>query len=156
MDLFTLAILKGATYFVVYGDDLKQLILDVLLFVAALITVSIMAFLFCMIMFATPANAACDSAGCGSAELPITVTIINLNEWPVPEAIAECAANGWVCQGPCDNGSPEDIVWGCTVHNTCCAQANPYMGMAFDEPLPSSQNNGELSSEVVDGFTVYE
>jgi hypothetical protein len=135
---------------------MKTLILDTLVFVAALLVVGISTFLICLFVFQSPAHAACDSAGCGEAEMQIRANIINLNEWPVPDAIAECAANGWVCQGPCDNGTPQEIVWGCTMYMTCCAQANPYMDMAFDEPMPSSQNTGELSSEVIEGFTVYE
>jgi len=116
----------------------------------------LLSFLFLILFTSGSAIAGCDSAGCGEAEMQVRAGIVNLNHWPVRDAIAECASNGWVCQGPCDNGSPEDVVYGCTIHNTCCAQANPYMGMGFDEELPSSQNNGELSSEVIDGFTVYQ
>jgi len=96
------------------------------------------------------------SAIAAEAEMPIRVKILNLMEMPVREAIEMCADKSWVCQGPCDNAAPVDLVWACTFHMTCCSQANPYMGMSFEEELPATQDTGELESDFIDGFTVYE
>jgi hypothetical protein len=77
-------------------------------------------------------------------------------ELPVREAIEMCSEKSWVCQGPCDNAAPVDLVCACTFQMTCCAQANPYMGMSFEEELPATQDNGGPDGYFIDGFTVYE
>jgi hypothetical protein len=130
---FTLVIFKGAASMVVFNYKfIKCLLLSYL----------------SLILFTS------GSAIAAEAELGIRAKVLNLNHLPANEALQMCFDKGWVCQGPCANGPIQDIVYACTFFSLCCSRASPYMELPFDE-IPQ-EPTGEMETEIIDGFTVYE
>jgi len=103
--------------------------------------------IFCIIciLCISPAYAA-------EATIGISARILNITDMPPLEAFAECDRLALVCYGSCQQATPDELVAACTNYMLCCGLANPYMGLAFDDPLPAT--TGPLSSQMIDDMQV--